>query len=98
MKWLCMKMTAHTKNNTPFTFTLSSGQIPITAPPLPGNLQQEPCCRQIYRQIDRQTDRWMEEKGRRQTDGWKRKEGVRQECKKRGGEEKKREKRGKINK
>ena len=98
MKWLCMKMTAHTKNNTPFTFTLSSGQIPITAPPLPGNLQQEPCCRQIYRQTDRQTDRWMEEKGRRQTDGWKRKEGVRQECKKRGGEEKKREKRGKINK
>ena len=70
MKWLCMKMTVHTKNNTPFTFTLSSGQIPITAPPLPGNLQQEPCCRQIYRQTDRQTDRQMDGRERKETDRW----------------------------
>ena len=91
MKWLCMKMTAHTKNNTPFTFTLSSGQIPITAPPLPGNLQQEPCCRQIYRQTDRQTDGWKRKEGDRQMDGRERKELDRNARKE--GERKKKEKR-----
>ena len=59
-------------HETPLTFTLSSGQIPITAPPLPGNLQQEPCYRRTDRQTGRQTDgqadRRGERKGRREVD------------------------------
>ena len=59
-------------HETPLTFTLSSGQIPITAPPLPGNLQQEPCYRRAGRRTDRQTGRQTREK--------ESKEGGRQEC------------------